>query len=196
MLAMLRNVFDIGRTGQTQFYTAESIWDQRIGLIGMGRVGGRVAEMLRGMGVSDISYHSRTRRADIEDKLGIQYKTLDELLKTSTVSSLHIPSDAGEHFLGTRELALMPYGSLLLNTAFEKALDLAAAFAEVSNKRLRIAHDGPVGAEFKDVSLSYWFNTNQHSGFNTKRAIRLGSDSATASILNLLSNSADQYRVN
>ncbi|MEN9390069.1 MAG: hypothetical protein RLZZ283_169, partial [Candidatus Parcubacteria bacterium] len=97
---------------------------------------------------------------------------------------------------GKEQLALMRNGTVLVNAAYERALDLPAALAEVSSKRLRIAHDGPAGPEFKNVSPRYWFNSNQHAGFNTHRALKLASDSATTSLLNVLETGKDELKVN
>lgn len=196
MLAMLRNVFDIGSTGTTQFFTGDSIFEKKIGLIGLGRIGRRTAQMLIGMGVKDMQYFSRTRNESFEHATGITYVPLESLLATSDIVSLHLPSDVGEGYFDANKLAQMKDGAVLINTAFEKALDFSAAYTEVSNKRLRVAHDGPVGTEFKNISPRYWFNSNQHSGFNTHRALKLASASATNSLLNLLETGKDQYRVN
>lgn len=89
-----------------------------VGLIGLGTIGEAVAERLAPFGPR-VLYTSRHRRdAATEARLGLEYAELPQLLAASNLVSIHARlSDATYHLLGDDELALMPAGSYLVNTA-------------------------------------------------------------------------------
>lgn len=103
---------------------------QRIGLIGLGEIGGRVAGFARAFGM-DIVTWSPNMTAERAAAHGATHVTLDELLSTSAVVSLHIvPSPATQHLLDARKLALMRPDSVLVNTSRSvliKTADLVSA---------------------------------------------------------------------
>ncbi len=71
---------------------------------------------------------------------------LDDLLRTSDIVTLHAPQTAEtRHLLGARELALMPDGSVLVNTARVRPVDHTALIAELRAGRLsaRAGRDRP-----------------------------------------------------
>lgn len=81
----------------------------RIGIVGMGAIGRLVAQRLTGGFGCRVAFHDPM----VEGSL-----PLDELLATSDVVTLHCPrSPATAGLLGARELALMPTGSYVVNTA-------------------------------------------------------------------------------
>lgn len=90
----------------------------RVGIIGLGTIGTRIAEILTtGFGCS-IRYYSRTRKPDVELQLSIKYADLDLLLKETDVLFLMLPGNENtKSFLGQRELGLLPSGAIVVNTA-------------------------------------------------------------------------------
>lgn len=196
MLVMVREVFDLGRTGDKDFKTTNSLLDLHVGLVGMGHIGERVARMLKGFGVKNASYYNRTRKAQLEQELGINYLPLDELLDSCELVSLHTSKEAGEHYFGKEQLALMKDGAVIINTSFETAIDFDALYDELASGRIRAAHDGTVEQQrYKELPLGVWYNS-KHTAFNTHEANKVASDIATQSIINLLSGNDDQYVVN
>jgi glycerate dehydrogenase len=94
----------------------------RLGLIGYGALGKSVARLGRAFGM-DILVHTRT--PVVED--GITNVSFDTLLETADILSLHLPlSENTRHLIGTRELARMRPGALLINTARGGLVDEAA----------------------------------------------------------------------
>jgi phosphoglycerate dehydrogenase-like enzyme len=95
----------------------DEIGGSRVGLIGLGAIGYHTAKLLRMFGAS-VSYYSRSRKTAIEDELQLQYQSIEDLLATNDVISLHLPlTDKTRGFIGRRELGLLPPGALLINTA-------------------------------------------------------------------------------
>lgn len=104
---------------------------KRLGLIGSGSLGSRVAEIGRAFGM-DVVFAARRGAPASEGRIAF-----DELLATSDVISLHCPLNAEtENLLSDREFALMAKKPLLINTArggivdeeaLERALDAGHA---------------------------------------------------------------------
>jgi len=106
---------------------------QRLGLIGLGEIGGRVARVGRGFGMEVVTWSPRmtTERAAEQ---GAAFVPLEELLATSRVVSLHlVPTPPTRHLLNAERLALMRPDSLLVNTSRPALVDtnaLAAALGK------------------------------------------------------------------
>jgi glyoxylate reductase len=197
ILGMVREVFELGRTGNKTFITANSLVDMTAGLVGMGNIGSRVARMLKGLGIKEILYNSRTRKPELEAELGMKFVELNELVESSEIVSLHAPKSVGDGYFGKDLLSKMKDKAILINTSFESALDFEALYPELESGRLRAAHDGAVKDErFQNLPLSAWFNSNAHTAYNTHEANMAASDMATRSIISVLKTGQDKYTVN
>lgn len=96
--------------------------NRTVGVIGFGRIGQQLANLLRPFGV-ELLYHDTVEREDNGFGTAV---SLDELLKRSDIVSLHAFHDGGAPLLGSAELRLMKAGSMLVNTARGKLVDEAA----------------------------------------------------------------------
>jgi glycerate dehydrogenase len=106
-----------------------------LGIIGYGNLGRAVAKAARdGLGmrvlVAERPGAKPGRDADTSSSIGPVRVTLDELLRTADVLSLHCPlTPATTGLIGRRELALMKPDALLINTARGALVDLEALVA-------------------------------------------------------------------
>ncbi|MES2685664.1 MAG: D-2-hydroxyacid dehydrogenase family protein [Pseudomonadota bacterium] len=90
---------------------------QRLGLIGLGEIGGRVARVGKALGMDVVTWSPRMT-AERAAEQGVAFVPLNELLATSRVVSLHlVVVPATRHLMNTERLALMQPGSLLVNTS-------------------------------------------------------------------------------
>ncbi len=98
-----------------------------LGIVGLGRIGRTVAAMARGFDMR-VVYHSRARRPDVEERLGIDYApTLEELLRQADYVSLHVPLNAEtRHLIGEAQLRAMRSNAVLINTARGEVVDQRA----------------------------------------------------------------------
>lgn len=104
----------------------DDLIDATVGLVGMGQIGQSVAERLVPFGPR-IVYNTRHPVPVAEERFGVEWMTLPELLRTSTIVSLHIPLTAeSRHLIGAAELASMPRGSYLINAGRGGLVDEAA----------------------------------------------------------------------
>lgn len=98
---------------------------KRLGIIGMGRIGGAVARRARGFGLS-IHYHNRRRVApEIEDALEATYwDSLDQMVARMDIVSVNCPhTPATFHLLNARRLALMKREAVIVNTSRGEVID-------------------------------------------------------------------------
>ena len=197
MLAMTREIFDLGRTSTKTFKTTRSLKGSSVGIIGMGHIGEKVARMLKVFGVGDIYYFSRTRKEDLERELGLQYMPMEELVQKSDIVTLHASKEIGDKYFNGKLLSRMKEDSLLVNCSFESAFDFEDLLPYLESGKIRCAHDGEATDErFNKLPLYNWFNSNAHTAYNTHEANKVASDMAVQSIINVLGGGKDKYKVN
>ena len=107
-----------------------------VGIVGLGRIGGRLAQMLAPWRVRMLAYdpyqpidrfiHANVERVD-----------LDTLLQESDVVTLHvILTPETHHMIGERELGLMKPTAILLNTSRGPVIDEKALVAALQNETI------------------------------------------------------------
>ena len=117
-----------------------------VGLVGLGQVGGLVARYLQPFGVR-VLYTKRSRDRSAEDNLGICYVTLDEIVASSDVLSLHVPGNAQTtKLINTELLSRAKRGMVIVNTARGSIIDEDAL--------INALNDGTIGGAALDVFTS------------------------------------------
>jgi D-3-phosphoglycerate dehydrogenase / 2-oxoglutarate reductase len=109
----------------------------RLGLVGMGRIAGRVARVALALGMSVSAFDPYVTPARAAE-LGIEAAPdLETLLRTSDIISLHVPATPDTRKLMNAErLALMKSGAILINTARGALVDEAALMAALDSGHL------------------------------------------------------------
>ena len=146
-----------------------------LGIVGTGAIGLKVAEIGRAFGCKLIAY-SRSEREEVKN-IGVEYVSLDELLKKSDIVTIHVPLNNNTRgLIGKEELSLMKQGSILINTARGPIVDSLALADALNNGRLAgagidvfeteppISNDHPL-VNAKNVVLT------PHIAFATKEAL-------------------------
>jgi phosphoglycerate dehydrogenase-like enzyme len=101
--------------------------DATVGLIGLGAIGQAVAERLAPFGTRLVYHTPKRRDTEVEARLGVTWLPLPDLLQRSDIVSLHLPlTPETRQLIGAAEVALMPRGSFLINTARGELVDEAA----------------------------------------------------------------------
>jgi glyoxylate reductase len=107
-----------------------------VGVVGLGRIGVRYAELLAGF-EAELLYVARSAKPDAESRLGAARVELEELLRRSDVVSLHAPANPHTHHLIDADaLRLMGEHAVLVNTARGSLVDLSAVAAALREGRL------------------------------------------------------------
>ncbi|ETX05343.1 2-hydroxyacid dehydrogenase [Candidatus Entotheonella palauensis] len=112
------------RDWKLMLMAGHDVYEQTLGIVGMGRIGQAVARRARGCGMR-ILYHNRQRvDASIEAELGAVWVTLAEVLEQADFVSLHVPlSLETTRFIGEAELRRMKPTAYLINTARGAVVD-------------------------------------------------------------------------
>lgn len=116
-------------------------WRRTIGLVGASRIGRRVIELLRPFDFEVLLFDPYVP-ADEAARLGVRALSLDELMATSDVVSLHAPALAStRHMIDAGRLARMRDGATLINTARGSLVDPAALTRELVSGRIAAVID-------------------------------------------------------
>ena len=110
---------------------------QTIGLVGLGRIGTRVAQLMTPWRARIIAYDPYVPPAHflMHGVTPVDYETL---LRESDVVSLHVVlTRETRYMLGEKELALMKSNAIVLNTARGKVLDEKALARAIADGRVR-----------------------------------------------------------
>ena len=110
IMATMRNIACYDREIRNSIWNApvfstraESIYGSTLGIVGLGRIGKRVASKMQGMGMNIVYYDKFRLPEDKEKELNVTYKEFDELLEVSDCISLNLPYLPENHHLFNEE---------------------------------------------------------------------------------------------
>lgn len=143
ILALARNIgaeTAAVRAGGWQVSVGADLAGARLGIIGLGRIGSRVAAIARAFEMEVAAWSRNLTEARCREA-GVAFAgTLDDLLRTSDFVSVHLalgPTSRG--LIGARELALMKPTAKLVNTARGPIIDEAALVRALTERRIAAA---------------------------------------------------------
>jgi phosphoglycerate dehydrogenase-like enzyme len=97
---------------------------KRLGIIGLGNIGKKVARRVQGFDM-DVRYYDVLRLTeDQEDALGVRFALFTEILRTSDIVTLHVPlNDVTRKMMSTKQFAMMKKSAILINTCRGPVVD-------------------------------------------------------------------------
>jgi len=108
-----------------------------LGIIGLGRIGSAVAQRMQDGFDVKIIYYDLKRNEELEEKFGMEYRELDDLLKESDFVSIHTAlTDETRHLINAEKLALMKPSAYLINTARGPIVDEMALIETLKGKKI------------------------------------------------------------
>jgi len=109
-----------------------------LGIVGMGNIGAAVARRGRLGFNMPILYSGNSRKPELEQELGAQFRSLDELLAEADFVCLVVPlSEKTKHMISSRELGLMKSSAILINIARGPIVDEPALIEALQNGTIR-----------------------------------------------------------
>ena len=116
-----------GDIRQAWFSQANEIEGKTVGIIGLGRIGSRVARRLQGWDCQLIYTDVVDPEPGIEEQLNLTRVPLDELLQEADIITLHVPLGAQTyHMMSDREFNLMKPSVVFINACRGPVVDEAA----------------------------------------------------------------------
>jgi len=113
------------------------LYDKTLGIVGLGTIGKKVARLAKAFGMRVQYYDIARLSEDAEDALGVKFRLLRELLRTSDFVSLNVPlNDSTRHMIGAGELALMKPTAILVNTCRGPVIDEPALVRALGDGKL------------------------------------------------------------
>jgi len=135
-----------GRWDKKTYTQADGLYGKQIGIIGLGDIGLAVAERAKAFGLTVVAERKSGRSARVQSdirSIGIRLlDSLEEVLSTSDVVSIHVPkSEDTTGMVGKQFLATMKDGAILLNTSRGDVVDEPALIEALSSGRIRAGLD-------------------------------------------------------
>lgn len=124
------------REGKWSRYPMRELSHKTVGIVGFGRIGRRLAELLAGFDVEILAYDPFL---DVQAATQRQVTpvTMEELLARSDVVSLHLPATKENyHLINAKTIGMMKTGAYLINTARGSLVDEHALCAALDSKKL------------------------------------------------------------
>ncbi|GIW13529.1 MAG: hypothetical protein KatS3mg062_0968 [Tepidiforma sp.] len=117
-------------------FLGADVFGATLGIVGLGEIGEAVARRARGFKMR-ILYYSRTRKPALEADLGLEYRTLPELLAQSDFVTLHTPlTPETRRLIDAAAFAAMRPGAILVNTSRGGVVDQDALVEALRSGRL------------------------------------------------------------
>ncbi len=183
-------------------FTGIELKGKTAGVIGLGKVGGRVATRLKAFECEVLAcdpYIAVKRAHD----LGVKLVTHDEIYKNCDIISVHTPlTDETRGMIGARELGMMKDGVIVMNVARGGIIDETALLDAMNSGKIAIAgvdvwsQEPPVTDTLKALISHPKVTVTPHLGANTHEAqINVAVD-VSKEILNYLDEKPLENAVN
>ena len=155
---------------QQQGIETKELSGRKVGIIGMGKIGRRLAELLKGFNTGVIYYDKYTLTAEEEQKLEVVNVDIDTLFKTADIITLHCPltSDTEKIICG-ETLNQMKEGVIIINTSrggliCETALIEALENHKVGAVGLDVYEEEPINHKSKLLKMDNVITTPHIGG--------------------------------
>ncbi|WP_416422593.1 D-glycerate dehydrogenase [Pseudomonas sp. App30] len=114
------------------------VYGKTLGIVGMGNIGAAIARRGRLGFNMPILYSGNSRKTAIEQELGAQFRSLEQLLAEADFVCLVVPlSEKTKHLISHRELALMKPSAILVNIARGPIVDEPALIEALQKGTIR-----------------------------------------------------------
>lgn len=158
-----------GTGGYEPFFGIESeLKDLKVGILGMGATAQVIARALNFFH-ADISYYSRTRKMELENQYGYQYRELDRLLQENDVVCSCLSKNVT--LLHERELKLFGEHKILFNTSLSQPFDIDAMKQWLKGKNTHYFCDTRMGLGDEELLNEPNVHCIQKSSGTTRQAI-------------------------
>ncbi|MFQ3544558.1 D-glycerate dehydrogenase [Halobacillus rhizosphaerae] len=146
-----------------------------LGIVGLGRIGEKVARRAKFGFNMNVQYYNRSRREELEEKYGLEKKSMEELMQSSDFILTMVPlSPETTKLIGEKEFSLMKQEAVFINASRGKVVDESALIEALKSNKIRgaaldVFEQEPVDAANPLLSLDNVVLT-PHLGSATQQA--------------------------
>lgn len=145
---------------------------KNFGVIGLGHIGARIAHIAREFG-ANVKYWSKNRKYE-EEKEGIEYQELPELLQNSDFITLNLSlNQSTEGFLDAERIAIIKKGAIVVNPSPMELVDFDALIRRLGKNDITFILDHSDEMEEKKLDLLRLYSNcviHLPIGFTTEEA--------------------------
>lgn len=175
------------KQGEWSRLQAREIGDLRVGVVGLGAIGRKVAAMFRALGATVVGTDPFTLDPETESV------SLTELLSRSDIVSLHVPPVEGRPLIDSQALDQLPAGAVLINTARSSLVDQEAVLESLESGRLSAYAVDAFDSEPPQLTLLLLHErvlATPHLGAFTGGSVRRATSEAVSNLLAALEDSS------
>jgi D-3-phosphoglycerate dehydrogenase len=126
-----------GRFFRDDCATRHELRHFRLGIVGLGEVGRRVARLANAFGMRVFAFDPYLQEDDFRERGATRCATLEELLATTDILTLHVPlTKETRRMIGEEQLSELPKGSYVINACRGEVLDALAAVDAILHEHL------------------------------------------------------------
>ncbi len=163
------------KKGNWESIVGVEIWQKTLGVIGTGKIGRRVIKRAQGFDMSILAYDVYPDRV-LAEKFGVQYVSLEDLMRDSDFISVHVPLSLETiGLVGEKEINLMKKSAYLINTARGKIVNEEALLVALRKKKIAGAALDVFSQEPPECNALLILENvlgTPHMGANTEKAVR------------------------
>ena len=143
ILSCIKNMILFDKTtreGRWDRFKMTEISGKTIGILGFGRIGKRLAELLQPFGAQVLVYDPYLDNTAVQPGCKVTFVSFDELLAMSDIISVHAPSTKDTyHLINADTIAKMKDGAVIVNTSRGALVDESALYEALTSGKLRAA---------------------------------------------------------
>ena len=142
MLALSRKLVEADLTTKSGKWEKNALMGRELkgkvlGIVGLGRIGRRIGEIGRTLGMSILVYDVIAIPPEVLESIGARVVPIDGLFSSSDYITLHVPMTPDTaHLVNAQRLATMKSGSILVNTSRGGVVDEEALAAALQGGRI------------------------------------------------------------
>jgi len=126
-----------GNWSERERLVGDELFGHTLGIIGLGRVGTRVARIAALGFQMRVLYFDIVRKHETEAALGVEFASFEEVLRLADFLTLHTPlTDATRGMIDDTALGLMKQGAYLVNASRGEVVELDALARSVREGRI------------------------------------------------------------
>ena len=206
MIAIAKEILRVDKTlrdgdwNYGHYLVGQELFGKKVGIIGLGKVGTRTAEICRKGFNMEVCYFNRTRKKKAEKDLKVKFVSIEELCNTSDFVILALPlNKATENFFDKEKFALMKSTAYFINNSRGPIVDEKALIDALKENKIMGAGIDVFAEEppAKDNPLFELDNVvvTPHSAANTENAM-IGMAMVVEDVIRVLEGEKPKYPAN